>query len=149
MYRRKEKMTPGFYRVYLQLWVLYIIHNPFIWAYRSAVTVRTWSTLLLENLSMIARFISEMEVNCMEYHFVFRVCTISPLSPPPNSVFSLVPPFVMRSVLVGWGFLGSKMADLRERENGVWGRKRGNRANPGYLDLRCKLTTTHNCVRFS
>jgi len=87
MYRRKEKMTPGFYRVYLQLWVLYIIHNPFIWAYRSAVTVRTWSTLLLENLSMIARFISEMEVNCMEYHFVFRVCTISPLSPPPKLRF--------------------------------------------------------------
>ena len=39
------------------------------------------------------------------------------------------PPFVIRSVLIGWGWPGLQMVDLSERENRLWGRERGDRAN--------------------
>jgi len=39
------------------------------------------------------------------------------------------PPFVIRSILIGWGCPGLQMVDLSERENGLWGRERGDRAN--------------------
>ena len=42
------------------------------------------------------------------------------------------PPFVIRSVLIGWGCPGLQMVDLSERENGLWGRERGDRANIEY-----------------
>ena len=43
------------------------------------------------------------------------------------------PPFVIRSVLIRLGCSGLQMVDLSERENGVWGRERGDRANREYL----------------
>jgi len=39
------------------------------------------------------------------------------------------PPFVIRSILIGWGCPGLQMVDLSERENRLWGRERGDRAN--------------------
>jgi len=34
-------------------------------------------------------------------------------------------PFVIQSILIGWGCSGLQMVELRERENGVWGKERG------------------------
>jgi len=54
----------------------------------------------------------------------------SPLSLPQLRYFARTgPPFVIRSVLIGWGCPGLQMVDLSERENGLWGRERGDRAN--------------------
>jgi len=55
----------------------------------------------------------------------------SPLSPPPKLRYFARsgPPFVIQSVLIGWGCPGLKMVDLSERENGLWGGERGDRAN--------------------
>ena len=53
---------------------------------------------------------------------------------PVNSVFFARSgrPFVIQSVLIGWGCSGLQMVNLSGRENGVWGRERGNRANTEY-----------------
>ena len=48
---------------------------------------------------------------------------------PLTSVARSGPPFVIRSVLIGWGCPGLPMVDLSERNNGVWGREWGDRAN--------------------
>ena len=52
-----------------------------------------------------------------------------PLSPKVRFLARSGPPFVIRSVLVGWGCPGLQMVDLSEQENGLWGRERGDRAN--------------------
>jgi len=49
------------------------------------------------------------------------------------------PPFVIRSVLIGWGWPGLQMVALSERENGLWGREREDRANTEYEDKSCQL----------
>jgi len=36
------------------------------------------------------------------------------------------PPYVIRSVLIGWGCPGLQLVDLTERGNGLWGREKGN-----------------------
>jgi len=61
--------------------------------------------------------------------FLFCVCTISPLSPKVRFVARSGPPFVIRAILIQWERSGLQMADLNERNNGVWGRERGDRAN--------------------
>jgi len=38
-------------------------------------------------------------------------------------------PFVIGSVLIGWRCPGLQMVDLSDRENGLLGRERGDRAN--------------------
>jgi len=48
------------------------------------------------------------------------------------------PPFVIRSVLIGWGCPGLQIVDLSERENGFWGRERGDRANTELPDAIAK-----------
>jgi len=54
----------------------------------------------------------------------------SPLSLAQTQFFARSgPPFIIRSVLIGWGLPGLQMVDLSERENGIWGRERGDRAN--------------------
>jgi len=58
----------------------------------------------------------------------------SPLSLPQTPFFARAgPPFVIRSVLIGWGLSGLQMVDLSERENGIWKRERGDRANIEFL----------------
>jgi len=51
------------------------------------------------------------------------------LSPKLHYFARSGPPFVIRSVLIEWGYPGLQMVDLSERENGLWGRERGDRAN--------------------
>jgi len=51
------------------------------------------------------------------------------LSPKVRYFARSGPPFVIRSVLIGWGCPGLQMVDLSERENGLWGREREDRAN--------------------
>ena len=59
------------------------------------------------------------------------LCLHDPLSLSPKLRFFTRsgPSFVIRSVLIGWGCLGSQMVDLSERENGVWRKERADRAN--------------------
>jgi len=51
------------------------------------------------------------------------------------------PPFVIRSVLIGWGWgcPGLQMVDLSERENRLWGRERGDRSNIEYSKQNMEL----------
>ena len=49
------------------------------------------------------------------------------------------PPFVIRSVLIGWGCSGFQMVDLSERENRLWGRERGDRANTELVLFSCNM----------
>jgi len=51
------------------------------------------------------------------------------LTPTLRSLARSGPPFAIRIVLIGWGCPGLEMVDLSERENGVWGRERRDRAN--------------------
>ena len=70
----------------------------------------------------------------------FYVFMISPLSPPKLRYFARSgPPFVIRSVFIGWGCPGLQMVDLSERENGLWGRERGDRANIEYAVTCCRF----------
>ena len=79
---------------------------------------------------------------------VLYVCTISPLSLSPKLRFfnRSGPPFIIRSVLFGWGCPGLQMADLPERPNAsermvdlservnvVRERERGDRSNTEYI----------------
>ena len=66
---------------------------------------------------------------------VFSVCTISPLS-PPKSVYSLAQ--VHRVIPIQWERFGLQMADPNERNNGVWGRERGDRVNIELIELKSK-----------
>jgi len=54
---------------------------------------------------------------------------LSSLSPKLRYFARSGPPFVIRSVLIRWGWLGLQILDLSERENGLWGRERGDCAN--------------------
>jgi len=45
------------------------------------------------------------------------------LSPKVRYFARSGPPFVIRSVLIGWGCPGLQMVDLSERENGLWGER--------------------------
>jgi len=74
--------------------------------------------------------IRESRVRCFHCLIPHSVFARSPLSPPKLRYFARSgPPFVIRSVLIGWGCLGLQMV---ERENGLSGRERGDRANIEY-----------------
>jgi len=81
----------------------------------------------------------------MEYTVFAR----SPFSLPQTPFFACSgPPFVIRSVLIGWGCPGLQMVDLSERENGFWGRERRDRANTEWRKYR-KSSLNKEEVEFS
>jgi len=57
---------------------------------------------------------------------------LPPLSPKLRYFARSGPPFVIRSVIIGWGCPKLQMVDLSARESGLWGRERGDRANTDY-----------------
>jgi len=61
--------------------------------------------------------------------FILCLHDLPSLSPKLRYFARSGPPFVIRSVLIGWGCPGLQMVDLSERENGLWGRERGDSAN--------------------
>jgi len=65
------------------------------------------------------------------FYFVAILCLhdLPSLSPKLRYFARSGPPFVTRSVLIGWECPRLQMVDLSEREYGLWGRERGDRAN--------------------
>jgi len=65
---------------------------------------------------------------------ILRLHDLLPLSPSqtPFLFCSLTSAICDPKRLIGWGCPGSHMVNLSERKNGVWGRERGDRANPEY-----------------
>jgi len=63
------------------------------------------------------------------YQSILCLHDLPSLSPKLRYFARSGPPFVIRSVLIGWGCPGLQLVDLSERENGLWGRERGDRAD--------------------
>jgi len=74
--------------------------------------------------------------------FILCLHDLSILSPKLRFLARSGPPFVIQRDLIGWGCPGLQMVDLSERENGVWGRERGDLANTEYLT--CIQTTFYS-----
>jgi len=70
---------------------------------------------------------------------------LSSLSPKLCFFARSGPPFVIRGVLIGWGWPGLQMVDLSERENRLWGRERGDRAN---TELNLRLMASSEKLRY-
>jgi len=71
---------------------------------------------ILKTVTAIEKICNERKILCLH--------DLPPLSPKLRYLARSGPPFVIRSLLIGWGCPGLKMVDLSERENGLWGRER-------------------------
>jgi len=103
--------------------------NPFLWVWRS----RMWR---LYNFCKVLTSLSKSKL-CWKHgfplvsRFAYSVFARSPLclSPKLRFLARSGPPFVIRGIPIQWERSGLQMADLNERNNGVWGSERGDRAN--------------------